>query len=620
MRLPFPLITLSLFIAVSASVAVAQPKKAKVETEADAEAAQQRTIAISLVSTLADEARSFKDQTRRARVQARAADVLWDSDPERARELFRRAWEAAEIVDADAAKKRAEEMRRLENEGGPVVVRGGPDLRSEVLRLVAKRDRKLGEEFLKALDEAAEKARSETATDQRLNNSGTRVGASQRLQLARRLAEDGEVQRALEFAAPALDSVNPDSIFFLSTLREKNAQLADSAFATLLARVVRDPNSDANTVSGLSSYLFTPFLYVTFDRDGGSNQSRSRGPTPAPADIDANLRNSFFKVAYQILMQPLPAPDQDHSTSGQSGKYLIIKRLLPLFEQYSADLAPGLRTQMTALASYVPPGLQQGENRAVNTGIMPESSDGDPYQRMQERLDHAGKAEERDAIYADYAVAVTESGDPRAKDLVDKIENAELRKSVKAYTDFQLVQVAIRNKDATEVAKLVKTGELTSVQKVWALTNAAKFVVAAERSRATDMLEEALTESRRISGGDPDRARALTAVAAGFSEIDRVRAWEILGEVVKAANGAEDYTGEDSRISSRLQTKFMVVMNSGNAEDFDLIAVFRHLARADLLRAVQLAKTFTGEAPRAVATLAIARAVLEKRQNLTATN
>ena len=34
-----------------------------------------------------------------------------------------------------------------------------------------------------------------------------------------------------------------------------------------------------------------------------------------------------------------------------------------------------------------------------------------------------------------------------------------------------------------------------------------------------------------------------------------------LAEVVKAANGAEDFTGEDSRISSRLQTKLMVVMN-----------------------------------------------------------
>jgi hypothetical protein len=491
-------------------------------------------------------------------------------------------------------------------------------LRSEVLRLVAKRDRQLGEEFLKALDEAAEKERAEAAENQRRNDPGSRLGASQRLTLARRLVEDGEVERALAFATPALNAVNQDSIFFLSALREKNAQLADAAYTTLLARAARDPNSDANTVSGLSSYLFTPFLYVTFERNGGANQSRQRGPTPAP-DIDATLRNNFLKVAFQILMQPLPAPDQDRTTSGQTGKYLIIKRLLPIFEQYAADLAPGLRTQMTALASYVPSGFQQGENRAVTVGIQPESAEGDPYQRMQERLDHASKSEDRDAIYADYAASLI-SSDPRARDLVDKIENTELRKSVKAYTDFQLTDQAIRNKDAAEVVRLVKTGELTSIQKVWALTSAAKLVIAEERSRATDMLEQALAESRRISGSDPDRARALTAVAVGFGEIDRVRAWEILGEVVKAANGAEDYTGEDSRISSRLQTKFMVLMNNATAEDFDLLSVFRHLAPADLLRAVQLAKTFTGETPRAVATLAIARSVLEKRKDLAATN
>jgi len=112
----------------------------------------------------------------------------------------------------------------------------------------------------------------------------------------------------------------------------------------------------------------------------------------------------------------------------------------------------------------------------------------------------------------------------------------------------------------------------------------------------------------------PDCARALTAVATGLEPIDRVRAWETLAEVVKAANGAEGFTGEDSRISARLQTKFMVVMTDATAEDFDLLAVFRHLARADLLRAIQIAKTFTGEAPRAVATLAIARSVLEKRK------
>jgi hypothetical protein len=259
--------------------------------------------------------------------------------------------------------------------------------------------------------------------------------------------------------------------------------------------------------------------------------------------------------------------------------------------------------------------MQQGENRAVSVGIQPESSEGDPLQRMQERLDRASKSDDRDAIYADYAVSLSQDGDPRGKDLVDKIENTELRKSVKAYTDFQLVQVAVRNKDVTEISRLVKSAELSSIQKVWALTSGAKLALAAERSRAADLLEEALAESRRISAGDPDRARALTAVAVGFGEIDLVRSWEILGEVVKAANSAEAYTGEDSRVTSRLQTKFMVVMNQSTAEDFDLLAVFRHLARADLLRAIQLAKTFTGESPRAVATLAIARSVLEKRKD-----
>ena len=630
MSFPLPLVALALILCLGLSGTTAfanspqeKPKSKKTKPtneEADADAAHQRTLAISLVTSLADEARSFKDQTRRARVQARAADVLWDTDPDRARELFRRAWEAAEIVDAETAKKRSDEMRRLESEGGPVVIRGGPDLRSEVLRLVARRDRKLGEEFLKALDEAAEKERTEATADQR-RNAGNRLGSSQRLQLARRLVEDGQVERAMEFAAPALNAVNMDTIFFLSALREKNASLADSAYASLLARAAGDPTSDANTVSGLSSYLFTPFLYVTFERQGGANRSQQRGPTPPP-EVDAALRNNFFRIAHQILMQPLPAPDQDRSTSGQTGKYLIIKRLLPLFEQHAPDLAPGLRTQMTAVASYVPPDMQQGENRSVSIGIQPDSSEGDPVQRMQERLDRAKTSEERDAIYADYAVALISDGDPRGRELVDKIENSELRKNVKAYTDFELTDSAIQDKNINEITRLVKTGDLTSIQKVWALTKAAKLVVAAERSRATDMLDEALAEARRISGSDPDRARALTAVAAGLSDIDRVRAWEVLTEVVKAANGADAYTGEDSRISSRLQTKMMVVMNNATAEDFDLIAVFRHLAPADLLRAVQLAKTFTGEAPRAVATLAIARSILEKRREpvTTATN
>ena len=92
------------------------------------------------------------------------------------------------------------------------------------------------QEFLKILDDANQKERDEASAAARRNAADQPLGASKRLQLARRLVQDGEIERAMEFAGPALNRVSIDSIFFLSALREKNAQLADGAFNTLLAR------------------------------------------------------------------------------------------------------------------------------------------------------------------------------------------------------------------------------------------------------------------------------------------------------------------------------------------------------------------------------------------------
>ncbi|HEX5965346.1 MAG TPA: hypothetical protein VFY51_05430, partial [Pyrinomonadaceae bacterium] len=105
------------------------------------------------------------------------------------------------------------------------------------------------------------------------------------------------------------------------------------------------------------------------------------------------------------------------------------------------------------------------------------------------------------------------------------------------------------------------------------------------------------------------------AVATIMADVDMVRAWETLAEVIKAANAADAFTGEDTRILSRIQTKQMTVINQSTADDFDLAGLFRHLSRADLLRAVHNTKSFTSAAPRAVATLAIAQSVLEKRKD-----
>lgn len=577
--------------------------------ESDALVAQRKLVAVSLLTTLADDARSFREQALRARIEARAGDAFWETDPDKARTLFRRAWDEAETADAEAAKRQAEEFQKQDRAGGPILLRRPRDIRSEVLRIVAKRDRDLGEEFLKKLADADEAAKND---DRRNTDPGAAsLAAAKRLQLAKRLLDDGEVERALQFASPVLDSVNRDTISFLSALREKNASAADQIFVSLLARAESNPTSDANTVSGLSSYAFTPFFYVVFSPDGGANMSQEGRDTPAP-DLAPAIRRTFFRVASEILLRPLPPPDQDQTTSGRAGKYMVIKRLLPLFEQYAPEQAQYLKTQMAALSGDVSEDLRSGENRGLTRGITPDDVSRSPLERLQDRLDRARTPEERDAIYADYAVSLAGKGDPKAHELVDKISDGDMRKNVRAYVDFQSAQQAISNNDPTEAARLAKSGELTSMQRIWTYTRAGRMLIKNDQSRATELLDEALAEARRISGSSPDRARGLVAVATVLFQVDRVRSWEIVSEAMKAANAGEGFTGEDTLVSAFLRTPQMVLVTNASAAEFDLSGLFRELAKDDLNRAVELAKAFTGESPRAVATLAIARSMLEK--------
>jgi hypothetical protein len=589
--------------------------------EPDPLAVERRNVAVSLLTSLADDARGFRDQKLRARVLARAGDALWTTEPDRSRELFRRAWDAAEIGDAEAARQAAEDARRQQQQTGMVVRRSGRDMRSEVLRMVAKRDRKLSEEFLKKLEDAAEREAKDAATDANLKRAGDQWAApaaqAKRLALARALLQDGDVERAMQYAGPVLDQVNKDTMGFLSLLRQKNPPAADGAFAQLLARAGQDPSSDANTVSGLSSYAFTPLLYVTFSTDGGS-YANQEGPLTGPPDLSSQLRNAFFQVATGILMRPLPPPDQDFTTSGRTGKYMVIKRLLPLYDQYNPEQAALLRTEMTALASNIPDGARAEGNRAIDRGIVPDNPKGDPLETMQDRLDHAKTSTERDGIYADVAGALANKGDARARDLASKIEDSEFRNKALAYIDFELLREAFQSKDTAKLLRIARTGELTHIQRAWGYTQAA-LLTNKDSARAIEYLQEAATEARRIDGSDPDRARGLVAVASGFARTDRVRAWEIITEAVKAANGTEGFTGEDGLLSARLQTKNMVVATNASADDFDLSGVFMSLASDDLYRSIELARTFTSNTARANATIAIARSVLDQKQQKVAT-
>lgn len=597
------------------------PKSKAPKNAATTESEQQDRIrrgqARSLLIALSTDARTFSDPTLRARSLARIADALWQVDSEQGRMMFQKAWEAAEVADQDSETKVQEDIRqqKARNGGGGYVLNLPPNVRREVLRLVARHDRALSEDFLEKLK--AQKVEKNSP----LSNQSDAL--TQRLSVARELLEAGEVERALAFADPALTAVRIDTVDFLSDIREKSPSAADQRYSAMLTSAANNPQSDPNTVSLLSSYIFTPHLYITFS-DSGTSSSQQKSEI-VPADGSPELRVQFFRVAASILLKPLPVgatvpaaagPDSKApDTVGIDTRYLVIKRLLPFFEQFApADILESVRAQLNALNAVITDNARKRDDEWINKGVKPDKPVADQEQALLDRVDRAKTSAERDSLYIQLAMMLAHRGDIRSRDYVFKVDDSVLRNGAQAYIDPFLAAYFVEKKQTEQALDMATKGELTHLQRVWVLTAAAKQLVKTDKDKALDLVEAASTEARRIEVSDPMLPQGLLAVANALMVVDTQRAWDATFDAVKAANSAQGFTGEDGLIAYKFEGKGSRSISSTTVSDFDVEGIFQQLAINDYDRAVELARGFQGEGPRAVATIAIAKAILEPKK------
>ena len=609
---------LSVTIARAQSTDSKQPAPAKpgasksaASTEEELKLRERRARARALLVALSSDARTFHDQTLRARSLARIADALWRVDTDQARLLFRKAWEAAEVADQESDKKLQAEIQQQKTRtgGAGYAVNLPPNVRREVLRLAARHDRVLGEEFLEKLN--AQKLESATGLKDNPNHLNDALG--QRLSVALELLRAGELERALQIAGPSLAVASMEGLNFLTYLREKDASAADSRYSAMLSNAASNPQSDANTVSLLSSYIFTPHLYVRFT---GTGTSTSQSATEIkPADVSPELRTAFFQAGASVLLRPLPPPGTDPAVANLDGKFLVIKRLLPFFEQYApAEMVESLRGHLNALNAVVSDNTRRRDDEWINKGIKPDKPAEEREQSLLDRIDRAKTSAERDSLYIQLAGMAAGKGDMRARDFASKVEDTETRKQVQAYIDGSLALTLVEKKNTDHALELVRKGELTQLQKAWVLTQCAKIVAKTDQQKALELVEEAATEARRIDVLNPSLPQALIAVANALKGFDMSRAWDAAFDAVKAANSAEGFTGEDGELVLKFQAKSQSSVHNSDVADFDLEGIFKDLADKDYDRAVELARGFQAEGPRAVATIAIARAVLEPKK------
>jgi hypothetical protein len=574
--------------------------------ETDETSMARRMTAVLLLTNLADKARGFRDQALRSRVHAKVADALWQEDELRARQIFRQAWDEVEEFGRDTTPG----TNREKSEKGKAFI-SNANLRNEVLRLVALRDPKLAEEFLYKLNEKAEPNATNTRSEvvaAPLELTPAELG---RVDLARQLLTSGNTDRALELAGPMLNRVTEQTVRFLSLLRLGNPDGADNQFALLLARSSADPSADAITISFLSSYVLSPLFFVSVTREGFTNSSQYGRPLPPP-ELSPTLRASFFRSAAQVLLRPLPPEDQDRTAAGRPGTYFTILRLLPSFEKFAPEYVPLLRTQLAILSKPIYSEIFNPDtNQHLTKGLTASKkvADGSPEQFDPSK---AQSTSERDSIYANAAQSAAAKGDERARDYADKIDDSELRRQTRAYTDFVLLTGAIEAKQLERVARLVRSDFLTNFERAWALAEAGQLLKKEDPSRAAEFLAESVAEARRIDETSPDRVRALIAIASQLYEIDPSRTWEMANEIVSSANKSKDFTGEDSRIIVRLTLKGTRAEKSFSPSDINLSSLFGRLAKEDMYVAINIANDFAAEGSRATALISIARAILDE--------
>lgn len=564
-----------------------------------------------MLLTLASDAAKFTDSVARARTLARVADQLWENDHERASALFRAAWDAAGIAEKEVGERYDAFWRQQKAKPGFSSFPALPGVRREVLRLATKRDRSLGEEFLeKQLKERGEVPKSSTRRP--LGNADPLV--RQRLDVARQLLDADQLEAALQFADPVLGVIDQVTVEFLSSLREKNATAADQRYANMLAVATADPQSDANVVSLLSSYVFTPHSYFAFTAEG--THTNSYQGNPAPPEVAPALQLAFFRAAGNILLRPLAPPGEEQNSAGHSGHYLVLKRLMPLFEQRAPkELTAALKAQLDSLSALVSKDTRdRDDDDMVRSGIRPDKMMENWEQSLLDRLDHAATSAERDKLHFDLAVFYAGKGEIRARDYVDKIDDTELRNNGRAYIDTRLASRAVEKKDVPRMMELIRTGQFAHLQKVRLLTVGATLLAKSENEQALTLVGLAATEARRIGGLDPDSPRAFFAVANAMLVVNRSAVWDALGEAVKAANSAENFGGEDGQLSFNMTAKGISWSHTESVREFDVDGIFAQLADYDSDKAIELANGFTREAPRAVATIAIARTILSEKK------
>jgi hypothetical protein len=422
----------------AASFVTAQndPSLNPTEEQQQKEKAEKEKKAYALLEQTVDEAQLLRLPENRIRVQVGAADLLWEHNEGRARNLFALAAEGVAEMMRSTSANPAPDVRR-----GPNRNRTGEQLRQELVLAVARHDATLAYQLLAATrplttptDSGNLRFGSEDNLEERLLAQVAALDPRLALQNAEQMLDKGQYSRSLAQVLAQLRAKDKDAADKLEDKLVKRLQsvnMLSTADAGTLALSLLRPGpraaesdnstsaSSSNNSQVLSSSTYTSLLGNTIDaalkatsppagsQRGANNFRRRRGGTGGGGSGQINTAN-----------EPSAAELEQNNARRLLGGLQV---MMPQIEQYLPGRSQAVRQKLTEMgitdsrASMMQLGrtMQQGTSESLMAAApsAPQMMQSRMYQQAALRALEEGNADRARQIANDHL-------DPAARDRV----------------------------------------------------------------------------------------------------------------------------------------------------------------------------------------------------------
>jgi hypothetical protein len=544
-------------------------------------------VAEQAMLALADllvEAKGYEDESLKVRVKTQVADVLWPHEADRARGLIEDAFaEAAGLKDYPGARL---------------------DLTSEIIRIATRHEPDLATRLITRRKQDSEDgpARVRRSSFDRITERGLLY-----LESASTLLKDDQA-KAVALARRSISEGRSDRFFqFLNQLKHRDEAAAEKLFLEALA-ALGGGAADPNDVLLFGMALFYPnrrsASSIGTDANGieifASGLDFSAAPAPPPALLKAYL----LVAADQLVLFPTP--------QGQVGaielKRYALHKLLPVYEQYMPGQVAAIQEQLRSLgpaAAWAPSPLEA-------RGLRPASAIADDLSTSEvialaEKLPDAA---ERDRRLFDVATRTIDQGDfEKARAVAARISFADLREPLLEMIAYRDAKRALAGNELEEAERLANSQLTEERRAVIHFELSRQWLGRGDYVRASQHINAAAVEAARTDDR-AQRARLYVYLTDGLARHDAPRAFEMVEMAVKDINAAEKFNPAGESLL------FVFPMPGGGSSSYgfgqhgSLVSALGMLARSDLYRTINVARSLVAPWARSAGVIAACRSVL----------